>query len=70
MRLFQLHRDIDASGVSGTGIVTEGVQFTDGSVAMRWMSEHTSTAIYASISDVQAVHGHGGATRIVWLDVD
>jgi hypothetical protein len=68
LRRFQLVRDVDATGVSGTGVVVEGVRFTDGTVALRWLSEHTSTAIYASIDDVEKIHGHDGATRVVWLD--
>lgn len=68
MRRFELHRDTDTSGVSGTGVVVEGVEFTDGTVAMRWLSEHTSTVVYSGIADVQAVHGHNGATRVVWID--
>jgi hypothetical protein len=35
MRLFLLIRNEDVSGVSGTGIVAEGVEFSDGTVAMR-----------------------------------
>lgn len=68
MRRFHFERDLDASGVSGTGRVAEGVTFTDGTVALRWLSEHTSTAIYGSVEDCESIHGHGGATRIVWDD--
>lgn len=68
MRRFQLHRDEDETGVSGTGIVAEGVQFTDGHVALRWLTDHTSTAIYGDLLDVSVIHGHGGKTRIVFLD--
>ena len=35
MKLFQLHRHEDESGVSGTGIVAEGVQFSDGKCALK-----------------------------------
>lgn len=34
-RLFTLERTIDITGISGTGIVAEGIQFSDGTVAMR-----------------------------------
>jgi hypothetical protein len=37
MRLFSLVRDEDVSGISGTGPIAEGVEFTDGSVALRWL---------------------------------
>jgi hypothetical protein len=67
MQLFELHRDIDESGVSGTGIVAEGVLFSDGTAAMRWRSDRASTAIYSTMDDVWLIHGHNGATRLVWL---
>lgn len=68
MRRFQLHRSEDITGVSGTGIVAEGVQFTSGQVVMTWLTDLSSTVIYPSIISTIAIHGHGGATRIVWLD--
>lgn len=66
MRTFQLHRDEDVSGISGTGIVAEGIQFSDGVCVIRWFGVHQSTVVWPSIADVEAIHGHGGATRIVW----
>ena len=68
MRRFRLRRTVDVSGVSGTGIVAEGVEFTDGSVAMRWPGESPSTAVWPSIEAVIAIHGHGGTTTVEWLD--
>jgi hypothetical protein len=29
---------------------------------------HSSTVLWQSVADAEAVHGHDGATRIVWLD--
>jgi len=68
MRLFVLVRAEDVSGVSGTGLVAEGVEFTDGTVVMRWLRRPYGVAFYASIRDVMAVHGHGGKTRVKWLE--
>jgi hypothetical protein len=68
MRLFLLIRNEDVSGVSGTGIVAEGVEFSDGTVAMRWLRRLFSVAFYGSIRDVLAIHGHGGRTQVKWLD--
>jgi hypothetical protein len=70
MRRFVLRRHTDVSGVSGTGVVAEGVVFTDGTTAVRWLSSRSSTVIWSSIEDVRAVHGHAGATEIVWWDQD
>jgi hypothetical protein len=65
MRLFELYRDEDETGVSGTGLIAEAVEFSDGTVAMRWRTAYNSTAIYDSISDLDKIHGHNGKTRIV-----
>ena len=65
--LFQLDRIEDKSGVSGTGIVADGVVFPDGTVALRWRGDVQSTVIYADIADVVKIHGHSGSTRIKYL---
>jgi len=44
-RTFVLHRDEDVSGVSGTGVVAEGVVFSDGAVVVRWLGKHASTTV-------------------------
>lgn len=68
MRRFELHRDVDATGVSGTGAVAEGVEFSNGYCALTWRTVHTSVAFYPSIATLEAIHGHNGQTRIVWVD--
>lgn len=68
MRRFNLRRLDDETGISGVGIVTEGVQFTDGSCAMRWMTSTSSVCFYKSIADVIIIHGHGGKTVVEWQD--
>jgi hypothetical protein len=65
-RNFHLQRDEDLTGMSGTGIVADGIEFDDGTVAMRWNTEISSTVVYAEIKDVETVHGHDGRTRVVW----
>lgn len=67
MRLFELHRDADATGVSGTGVVAEGVLFSNGKAALSWCTAHTSIAIYDDVETLVAIHGHNGSTRLVWL---
>ncbi len=71
-RRFQLHRDSDVTGASGTGLVADGVEWPDGTVSIRWRGERPSVVFWqsqAAMEDVYAIHGHGGATRIVWLDL-
>lgn len=67
-RRFVLRRSVDATGVSGAGDVACGVEFPDGTVAIRWNTSPTSTAVYASSADLITLHGHNGGTKIVWLD--
>lgn len=70
MRLFYFEREKDISGVSGTGRVLEGIEFTDGTVAIRWLSERSSTAIYKNIQEFEEIHSHGGLGHIVWTSTD
>lgn len=66
MNTFWLYRWKDGSGISGTGIVAEGVIFEGGQVAMRW-NKSGSMGIYSSIDQVKEIHGHGGDTEVVEL---
>jgi hypothetical protein len=70
LRPFVLQRDTDLSGISGTGVVAEGVEFSSGVVALTWLSEWPTSVVFheRGIDSVRAVHGHGGATRIVWTN--
>jgi hypothetical protein len=67
-RLFVLDRVEDQSGISGTGVVAEGIEFSDGTVVMRWRTHIKSTSIYESVRAVEAIHGHGGRTRIRFIE--
>lgn len=68
MRRFRLVRTKDISGVSGTGIVAEGIVFHDGQVAVSWFGRHHCVSVWPAIQDVEAIHGHEGATYVEWLD--
>ena len=68
MRRFVLYRVKDVSGISGTGNVAEGVIFTDGKVALRWLTRYRSTALYDTIADVLNIHGHDGSTEVRYAD--
>lgn len=68
MRLFRLVRHRDVTGVSGTGVVAEGVQWSDGSACIRWVSAWPSTTHHdKGVGSILAVHGHHGATTVEWL---
>lgn len=68
MRLFQLVREDDESGVSGTGVVAQGVEFDNGRVSMTWLKSHLGmTGNYDNITVMLKVHGHGGKTKVEWV---
>lgn len=76
IRRFLLVRDKDESGISGTGIVAEGCEFTDGTAVLRWSvapgnpgAGYPTTVHHdGGIESVAAIHGHYGNTKIDWLD--
>jgi hypothetical protein len=68
VRRFQLERDVDVSGVSGTGSVAFGAQAPDGTCVLWWASGLESTTIYPNMETLLAIHGHGGKTRAIYID--
>lgn len=66
-RFYLLRRD-DETGVSGTGRVADGVQWPDGTCCMRWRTSLASSSFYDSVEDIDAIHGHNGATKIIFVD--
>lgn len=68
-RRFYLRRHQDVSGISGEGRIVDGVRWPDGTVSLRWRGEHPKIDFCdRGVDTVEFVHGHGGATEIVWLD--
>lgn len=71
MRVFKLLREEDESGISGTGVVAEGVVFSSGKCALGWLSgpkdAGRSVCVYDSIGDVERIHGHGGKTKVLLI---
>lgn len=68
MRRFVLIRNKDVTGTSGTGVVAEGVEFSNGQVALHWISQLESVAVYANAKVLDQLHGHEGSTSIFWVD--
>jgi hypothetical protein len=68
MRLFLLVRSKDISGNSGTGIVAEGVVFSDGQTILKWLKEPCSLGVYKSINHLVNVHGHEGNSQIQFIE--
>lgn len=70
MRAFWLSRKEDMSGVSGVGVVAEGVQFHDGQCVISWYGQLHSINVYPDIDTLIRIHGHEGRTEVVWDDRD
>ncbi len=80
MRRFIVHRRGDLSATHDANQVNaadvpqfEGVVFSDGVVAVRWLTAARSTSVWADFETMMKVHGHVGAdskhgTIITWLD--
>jgi len=69
MKLFYFFRKEDLTGISGTGPVVEGVQFTNGWCAVRWLSATSSICFYQNLEEVKLIHGHGERTEIIVQDL-
>jgi len=67
-RLFIVDRRKDQSGISGIGVIAEGVEFTDGTAVMRWITETVTTSFFENMGDLRKIHGHRGETVIRYLD--
>lgn len=78
IRRFEVFRRGDLSDTHTAGTVNapdavqfEGVVFSDGTCAIRWLTEFRSTSVWASFADAMAVHGHFEpryGTELRWLD--
>lgn len=67
-RRFYLLRHRDVSGVSGEGKVAEGVEFENGMCALSFSSSYQHANVYTNMRAVREVHGHEGATEVVFVD--
>jgi hypothetical protein len=65
LRVFSLDRKVDASGVSGTGIVAHAVEFPDGRCVVDWNVAGKGLAIYDSFDAMVTTHGHDGMTQFI-----
>lgn len=69
IRRFNFVRSEDVSGISGTGIVGEGVELSSGKVCFTWLSHMGSVAVYDNIKTFTSIHGHEGKGQVEWIDV-
>ena len=67
IRIGVIRRHEDVHGVSGTGVVAEVIEFSDGSAVARWLGKDAMSNVAAGIKNITNVHGHGGKMEIEWL---
>ena len=70
---FTICRQSDESGISGTGVVIEGVEYATGQVVLHWLTPFPkgSIAIFESLTDFKRVHVNPHPTNktiITWSD--
>lgn len=69
MQVFHLNRKQDLTGVSGTGIVADGVIFQSGKVVLSWKGDVSSIVIYDNIECVKKIHLHNGLTELIYESI-
>ena len=78
-RRFELVREEDVSGTSGTGVVAVGVEYPDGAVHIQWRNaENDDLETDANgcafkpapdgLAATEEIHGHDGRTTVRFLD--
>lgn len=69
MTFYKLNRIQDISGVSGTGNVATIIDIGAGAVilwdTLNTLSGVASLAIYKSLKELESIHSHGGASKLV-----
>ena len=65
---FLLVRNDDETGISGTGVVAEGVEFANGRCVLGWLTPTSSINIYNNLEELVEIHGHEGRTVVRMVD--
>ena len=68
IKTFYLFRHTDVNGLSGTGVVAVGAVYPNGKAHMQWVSFKSSFEMHESIDALIDIHGHNGATELIWGD--
>ncbi|CAG0948017.1 hypothetical protein ANRL1_04830 [Anaerolineae bacterium] len=70
MKIYDLMRADDTTGISGTGRVAQIVEFESGKVAVAWCADGRpqSVAVYNNLDEAKIVHGHSGSKFVLVLD--
>jgi hypothetical protein len=65
---FVLNRSEDKTGLSGTGIVADGVLFPNGKVVVCWRGDKSSIVIWNNIDEMKKVSCTHSTTSLIWDD--
>lgn len=65
-KTFRLVRTQDISGVSGVGIVAQGVEWYNGRVTIAWLGSFPTIEHADNLHQIEELHGHDGSTKIEW----
>lgn len=72
LRRFEVIRNKKNGSKYETGKLIEGIQFSDGSVVVHWLSDISSISIFENFDTFDKIHGDQGHpeynSEIVWLD--
>ncbi len=78
MKRFIMYRKNDLSATHDENQVNppdepqfEGIVFSDGKCAIRWLTKKRSVAVWDSFADMMEIHGHPEyGSVLVWLDAE
>ena len=67
-----MRREFDASGVSGTGLVLEGVQFSTGVVVIHWLTPppRGSISVFDSLEQFLSIHVRPHPDNVTLLEFE
>lgn len=65
-KLFKLSREEDTTGISGIGIVADGVLFENGKVVVCWRGKQQSIVVWDNLEEMKAVSCTHSKTKIIW----
>ena len=66
VRVGHIMRNDDVHGVSGTGVVCEIFEASNGKAVVVWLTPTPSVVVYDSAKAVESNLSHGGKTKIIW----
>lgn len=67
-KLFVIIRETDNTGISGIGIVADGVQFKNGKCVLCWRGKIQTIVIHENIKSVMQLSCSHSKSKIKWLN--